>query len=87
LTAWVVNSDGLILHTADGGGNWTRQEHLADSYLRCVSFAGTDIGWVGTLSGPNRLYATKNGGADWECRRVVTGRHRGESAAYALSIN
>ncbi|BCH28295.1 hypothetical protein MesoLjLc_02250 [Mesorhizobium sp. L-8-10] len=65
LNGWAVNSDGLILRTADGGDAWTRQAHLAESYLRCVSFAGRDIGWVGALSGPNRLYATRNGGLDW----------------------
>jgi photosystem II stability/assembly factor-like uncharacterized protein len=62
---WAVNSDGGIWATENGGRDWSRQAHLPDSYLRCVSFADPHTGWIGTLSGPHRLYATRDAGATW----------------------
>jgi photosystem II stability/assembly factor-like uncharacterized protein len=62
---WAVNSNGHILHTADGGDSWRRQLALPGAYLRCVGFANAQLGFVGTLT-PNRsLYRTSDGGATW----------------------
>jgi photosystem II stability/assembly factor-like uncharacterized protein len=62
---WAVNSDGGIWLTENGGDGWIRQAHLPDSYLRCVSFVSPSRGWVGTLSGPHRLYETRDAGTTW----------------------
>lgn len=62
---WGVNSDGKILRTDDGGDTWDEQFHDELTYLRCVGFASKTRGWAGTLSGPARLYQTRNGGAKW----------------------
>ena len=62
---WAVNANGHIVKTSDGGANWVRQAHLPESYLRCVAFTDINTGWVGALSGPHRLYVTRNGGSDW----------------------
>ena len=63
-TGWVVNSNGYIFRTTDGGTTWTQQFH-GSSYFRSVGFANENIGWAGTLDPQNILYSTKNGGAEW----------------------
>jgi photosystem II stability/assembly factor-like uncharacterized protein len=62
---WAVNSDGKILRTADGGASWTVQLTAPGDYLRCVAFANSNVGWVGTLTRARRLYQTANGGGTW----------------------
>jgi photosystem II stability/assembly factor-like uncharacterized protein len=62
---WAVNSNGQILRTDDGGNSWAVQHQDASVYLRCVGFAGTNIGWVGSISQTTRLFKTVNGGANW----------------------
>jgi photosystem II stability/assembly factor-like uncharacterized protein len=64
-TGWAVNSNGQILKTADGGQSWGEQRLLEDVYLRCVGFANSQKGWVGTLTESDLLYQTENGGQTW----------------------
>lgn len=64
---WAVNSNGHILHTADGFETWQRQFSAGgNSYLRCVAFATELTGWVGAITGPSRLFHTDDGGAAWK---------------------
>jgi len=58
---WGVNSDGKILRTNDGGVTWTQQFHEPETYLRCLGFASETRGWAGALSGPARLFETRDG--------------------------
>ncbi len=62
---WAVNSNGQIVKTQDGGNSWTVQMQDPSVYLRCIGFAGTQLGWAGTISGTKRLFATRDGGATW----------------------
>lgn len=62
---WAVNSDGKVYRTEDGAKSWEEQQLFPDSYLRCVSFSSPARGWIGTLSGPHRLYGTVDGGKTW----------------------
>lgn len=64
-TGWLVNSNGQIMHTTDGGDSWREQFHDAGLYLRCVGFASDKIGWVGTLTAKKQLLRTSDGGATW----------------------
>jgi photosystem II stability/assembly factor-like uncharacterized protein len=65
LEGWAVNSNGHILHTADGGETWEQQHSAGGVYLRCVGFAGDQIGWVGSLETEYPLLHTTDGGATW----------------------
>lgn len=65
LLGWAVNSDGKVFKTTDGAQTWVEQQCFEDSYLRCISFASPDKGWLGTLSGPYALYSTEDGGKNW----------------------
>jgi photosystem II stability/assembly factor-like uncharacterized protein len=60
-TGWAVNSNGQILKTSDGGDNWLEQIRLPNAYLRCVGFANSMRGWVGTLTRDQRLWSTEDG--------------------------
>jgi photosystem II stability/assembly factor-like uncharacterized protein len=63
---WAVNSDGKALFTSDGGDSWTVQQQFPPrTYLRCVSFADDRTGWIGTTTGANRLYVTRDAGGMW----------------------
>src|SRR5439155_11365053 len=75
---WAVNSNGDILHTADGGGHWDTQLHDPDVYLRCIAFASATRGWAGTLTADKRLFETGDGGRHWA---LVTGLPAGAPPA------
>ncbi|MDJ0616046.1 MAG: ferritin-like domain-containing protein [Calothrix sp. MO_192.B10] len=67
---WAVNSDGQILHTNDGGATWVQQFRTPmigtrAVYLRCISFANDQKGWVGTLTDAYRMFQTIDGGTTW----------------------
>lgn len=47
---WLVNSNGQIMRTDDGGVTWVEQFHDEGLYLRCIAFASDTRGWVGTLT-------------------------------------
>ena len=66
LRGWVVNGDGQVWHTTDGGESWVKQLQVF-SYLRCIYFVDDQLGFVGSLDdeGDGLLYRTTNGGASW----------------------
>ncbi|MBW4631013.1 MAG: hypothetical protein KME30_03635 [Iphinoe sp. HA4291-MV1] len=61
---WAVNSNGQIIKTNDGGETW-EQQFQDRVYLRCIGFATPLKGWAGTLTASKRLYATIDGGKNW----------------------
>jgi photosystem II stability/assembly factor-like uncharacterized protein len=71
LVGWAANSNGTIVHTADGGGSWTVQLQDIPSpggdpvYFRCLAFASKQRGWAGTLTRGRTLFETKDGGQSW----------------------
>jgi photosystem II stability/assembly factor-like uncharacterized protein len=67
MTGWAVNSDGNIIKTTDGGASWPveLQRSFPGVYLRCIGFANSSVGWVGTLTRRQQLLHTTDGGANW----------------------
>ena len=63
-TGWVVNTDGRIFKTTDGGESWQKQLDI-NVGLRSVGFADSLRGWAGTLTNSKILYMTTNGGVTW----------------------
>ena len=55
-------SNGILLHTKDGGKNWDRAAMPTDSAFHRVSFSDSKHGW---LLGKDRLYRTSDGGLTW----------------------
>ncbi len=80
-TGWVVNVDGYIYRTTDGGDSWTTQLYQPATSFRCVGFANANLGWAGNL-GPGSwspttdtlpLYQTIDGGNSWQPITNITG--------------
>jgi photosystem II stability/assembly factor-like uncharacterized protein len=66
---WVVNSQGEILKTTDGGNSWELKFNNL-SYFRSVKFTDSLHGFVGTINSNLEdtdavLYVTKDGGETW----------------------
>ena len=71
---WVVNSQGRLYKTEDGGENWKLQFKKNDSFFRCIVFKDSLNGWFGTLGTDDEylhsldsivLYETHDGGENW----------------------
>ncbi|HEX7880452.1 MAG TPA: YCF48-related protein [Candidatus Eisenbacteria bacterium] len=63
---WVVNGNGEVWRTSDGGNSWTRTA-LTGDYNRCVGFINQNTGWIGYLYQVNgtALIRTDDGGSTW----------------------
>jgi len=59
---WVVGRNGVILHTANGGGDWAPQPSGTDENLIDVQFINKTTGWAISV---NRVLSTANGGRTW----------------------
>ena len=76
-TGWVVDTQGLIYQTTDGGDTWTQLIHDQTDLgyrvlFRSIGFANERVGWVGNLGqssqNPNFqhiLHGTTDGGKTW----------------------
>ncbi len=62
-TGWIVGSDGLILHSADGGVTWEEQNSDVTVTLNSVDFINAETGWAGGAAGT--ILKTTDGGANW----------------------
>ena len=82
---WVINTEGEIHKTTDGGATWTRQlDDEADLgyrvFFRSIGMATAQVGWAGNLGFTNRpvaehaLFETRDGGTTWT---DITGRIEG----------
>ena len=60
-TGWIINGSGEVHRTEDGGETWTLLEVLP-AYLRTTVFLDNQHGFIGTLTQPNVLYETTDGG-------------------------
>jgi photosystem II stability/assembly factor-like uncharacterized protein len=80
-TGWLVNSNGEVRQTLDGGDTWIQKAFIDPGtpgfpYLRCMGWANEKIGWVGAVTTfldsahPKDflqvlLHRTTDGGATW----------------------
>lgn len=78
-TGWLVNSNGQVSRTADGGNTWEQKFFLdpastAFPYLRCLAWGSDLIGWFGAVTGFTGgtkdylkilLHKTTDGGDTW----------------------
>ncbi len=78
---WAIASPGalpvaqslVVLHTADGGGHWTKTATIAGAAALSMSFGSPSVGLI-TAQGPQGgLYRTGDGGLTWTLVSGVTG--------------
>ena len=74
LTGYVINSQGYLSFTEDGGETWKVVYKNEGTFLRCISFKNRQEGWLGTIGVGDKslrskdtiaLYETKGGGLNW----------------------
>lgn len=71
LNGWAVGDSGLIIHTSNGGANWSVQESNIREYMVSISFLNKRLGWALGWSMNNNYYGTiilrtTNGGINWD---------------------
>lgn len=73
-TGFVINSNGYLSHTNDGGDTWEIFHENENTFYRCITFKNRQEGWLGTIGTDERdlyskdsiaLYETKDGGYNW----------------------
>ena len=69
---WIVNGDGDIFGTNDGGDSWELQFHQGTAHFRAVGFADASKGWAGNVgegefgaTDTTAIYQTLDGGTTW----------------------
>ena len=81
-TGWLCNISGEIWKTTDGGENWTLVLNQPGASFRTLTFADKMNGWVGnlgiggwsgTVTDPNVLYETTDGGITWSPVTNISG--------------
>ncbi|MFC1558519.1 YCF48-related protein, partial [candidate division KSB1 bacterium] len=68
-TGWAVGYEGTILHTTDGGVNWSSQTSGTINYLTSVHFTDVNTGWAFGSSGI--ILYTIDGGTSWNSQVAV----------------
>jgi photosystem II stability/assembly factor-like uncharacterized protein len=69
-TGWAVGDCGTLLHTANGGQNWTVMSGAPDIDLYAVDFVDAEHGWI---LADTLILRTANGGQTWSWNSVGTG--------------
>ena len=77
-TGWLVNSNGQVQRTSDGGQTWEQKffvdpNSTAFPYLRCLGWGSAQVGWFGAVTkfSSNKdylqilLHRTTDGGENW----------------------
>jgi len=59
---WAVGTKGTIIHTTDGGINWT-MINKGDKDLKSVFFLNSNLGWIAGANGV--IFKTIDGGQTW----------------------
>ena len=75
---WLVNSNGQVHQTTDGGLTWHQKRFIDPSmpgfpYLRCMGWPNERVGWIGSVTKFSTgkeyldvlLHKTEDGGAIW----------------------
>lgn len=60
---WAIDSDWRLVHTTDGGENWTTQTSGTELQLREVAFISSTEGWL--VGNEGLILHTVDGGNNW----------------------
>ncbi|NLP12435.1 T9SS type A sorting domain-containing protein [bacterium] len=63
LEGWAVGGGGIILHTIDGGQNWTIQPGGTDETLFTISFPGKGVAYI---AGAHVVLKSTDSGKSWQ---------------------
>ncbi|MDX1740484.1 MAG: hypothetical protein R3178_04285, partial [Rhodothermales bacterium] len=79
-SGWIVNGDGEIYRTDDGGASWQLQFRKTTVHFRSVGFVNEERGFAGNVgdgefgtTDRSALYETRDGGLTWSPMGVWNG--------------
>ncbi|HEX2788590.1 MAG TPA: T9SS type A sorting domain-containing protein [Ignavibacteria bacterium] len=72
-TGWIIDIDGLVYKTNNGGKNWSQIYSQAFAGYRSIAFFDSSYGVLGTLDSDSTLFTTTNGGLNWTLNTNITG--------------
>src|SRR5438034_6836673 len=67
LNGWAAGDSGIIIHTSNGGLNWSKQNNTFNIFINDIFCLNARIGWavaVGNFYGSVIIHTT-NGGINW----------------------
>ncbi|MCK5741962.1 MAG: hypothetical protein KAH48_07085 [Chlorobi bacterium] len=67
-TGWAVSSDGIVVHTTDGGDTWTEQYAGTNVRMTSLSFINKTTGWACGMDGT--VIYTNDAGENWQDRCI-----------------
>ncbi len=80
LSGWIVNGDGEIYRTQDGGNSWVKQHENGAAHFRSIGFVSDLHGFAGNVGAgefgatdPTALYETTDAGATWAPITAISG--------------
>ena len=85
-TGYVINSDGYLVFTEDGGENWTIDHENEGTFFRCLTFKDRQNGWLGTIGTDDPhlysrdsipMYETHDGGKSWSLVQFIGPQPKG----------
>ncbi|MDZ7742178.1 MAG: YCF48-related protein [Bacteroidota bacterium] len=70
LFGWIAGDSGTILHTTDGGENWSIQNSGTENRISDIFFLNRDLGWATAINYTAQPYgtivlSTTDGGENW----------------------
>ena len=72
LTGWIAGSDGIVIHTKNGGKDWVRQRTNTFNDLIDIQFLSPQEGWA--VGDWGTALHTRDGGKTWTKRDLGRGK-------------
>jgi hypothetical protein len=94
---WLLNSNGQVCQTTDGGESWSQKLFVAPGpptypYLRCMGWPSRNVGWIGAVTSGEMnyldilLHKTEDGGKTWRAmKNMPQGSPAGICGMYAVT--
>jgi photosystem II stability/assembly factor-like uncharacterized protein len=85
-TGFVINSNGYLVLTENGGTDWEIIHENEGTFFRCITFKNRQEGWLGTIGTDDpflrsrdsiSLYETKDGGQNWNPVKFIGSQPKG----------
>lgn len=71
MNGWIVSDDGFIMHTNDGGKNWSNKKFPVDASWLRLYFVNPEVGWIIAHKGRSSMvFHTEDAGNTWSEQKL-----------------